>query len=145
MKKLKTIALLVLFLTISAYGQNVSKNMTDKFSEFIAKQKFIKENYYIGISNVEKRRFFTEKINSIATDFKMVSESENPTDKKYQEKIGIGLSKFSTVYNKLDTEDRERICTYIEEIMDIVQLESSNGQLNKFMYGFDPNELKKRN
>lgn len=137
--------MLVLFLTISAYGQNVSKNMTDKFSEFIVKQKFIKENYYIGISNVEKRRFFTEKINSIAADFKMVSESENPTDKKYQEKIGIGLSKFSTVYNKLDTEDRERICTYIEEIMDIVQLESSNGQLNKFMYGFDPNELKKGN
>ena len=39
---------------------------------------------------------------------------------------------------ELDTEDREKICNYIEELMDIVHLESSNGQLNKFMYGFDP-------
>ena len=29
--------------------------------------------------------------------------------------------------------------------MDIIELESSNGQLNKFMYGFDPNEIIKQN
>jgi hypothetical protein len=29
--------------------------------------------------------------------------------------------------------------------MDIVGLESSNGELNKFMYGFDPNEVIKKN
>ena len=56
-------------------------------------------------------------------------------------KIGIGLSRFADIYLELNTEDRERVCSYFEELMDIVGLESSNGQLNKFMYEFDPNEL----
>lgn len=34
-----------------------------------------------------------------------------------------------------DTEDRERICDYLVEIMDIVGLESSDSLLNNFMYG----------
>tara|TARA_R110002074_G_C12173422_1_gene632445 strand:+ start:21 stop:467 length:447 start_codon:yes stop_codon:yes gene_type:complete len=146
----KYITILVLILTLSACGQNVTEmktpeNATDKFSEFITKKKFVEENYYPGIADEKMRPIFTEKINKVASDFKSVAESENPTDKKYQEKIGIGLSRFADVYMELDTEDRERVCTYIEELMDIVELESSNGQLNKFMYGFDPNEMTKKN
>jgi hypothetical protein len=142
----KYIKIIILFLTISACGQNVTemktpKNATEKFVEFTAKKKFVEENFYPGIADEKMRPVFTEKINQIATDFKTVAESEKPTDKKYQEKIGIGLSRFAKIYRELDTEDRERVCTYIEELMDIVELESSNGQLNKFMYGFDPNEL----
>ncbi|MCK0115391.1 DUF4844 domain-containing protein [Gelidibacter sp. F63206] len=117
------------------------ENANEKFAEFIAKKKFVEENFYPGIADEKMRPIFTEKINQIATDFKTVAESEKPTDKNYQEKIGIGLSRFANVYLELDTEDRERVCTYIEELMDIVELASSNGQLNKFMYGFDPNEL----
>jgi hypothetical protein len=37
-----------------------------------------------------------------------------------------------------DTEDRERFCGYLEEIMDILDIESSDGLLNTWMYGFDP-------
>ncbi|MCA0133950.1 DUF4844 domain-containing protein [Winogradskyella alexanderae] len=121
------------------------ENANEKFAEFIAKKKFVAENHYPGIADEKMRPVFTEKINQIASDFKTVSESKNPTDKKYQEKIGIGLSNFSDVYLELDTEDRERVCTYIEELMDIVELQSSNGLLNKFMYGFNPNELSKKN
>tara|TARA_R110000796_G_C14365157_1_gene413301 strand:+ start:129 stop:575 length:447 start_codon:yes stop_codon:yes gene_type:complete len=142
----KYIKILVLFLTLSACGQNATEmktpeNANEKFTEFIAKKKFVEENFYPGIEDEKMRPIFTEKINEIATDFKTVAESKKPTDKKYQEKIGIGLSRFAKIYLELDTEDRERVCTYIEELMDIVELESSNGQLNKFMYGFDPNEL----
>ena len=43
---------------------------------------------------------------------------------------------------ELDTEDRERICHYYEELMNIVGLESSGGHLNNFMYGFDPAKIK---
>lgn len=117
------------------------ENANEKFTEFITKKKFIEGNFYPGIADEKMRPVFTEKINQIASDFKTVAESEKPTDKKYQEKIEIGLSRFAEIYLELDTEDRERVCTYIEELMDIVKLESSNGRLNKFMYGFDPNEL----
>ena len=120
-------------------------NANEKFAEFIEKKKFVEENLYPGIADEKIRPVFTEKINQVTKDFKTVSELEKPTGKKYQEKIGIGLSRFADVYMKLDTEDRERVCTYIEELMDIIELESSNGQLNKFMYGFDPNEIIKQN
>ena len=49
------------------------------------------------------------------------------------------------IYMQLDTEDRERVSTYFEELMDIVGLQSSDGKLNQFIYGFDPNEIKNEN
>nr|WP_293304051.1 DUF4844 domain-containing protein [Allomuricauda sp.] len=112
--------------------------MNEEFIKFIAKEKFVEEDYYPGISEEEMRPIFTEKINLAASDFQNIAESENPTNEKYLEAIKTGLSRFSDVYLDLDTEDRERVCVYFEELMDIVGLESSNGQLNMFMYGFDP-------
>jgi hypothetical protein len=146
----KYIKILILFLTLSACGQNATEmktpeNANEMFAEFLAKKKFVEENFYPGIADEKMGPVFTEKINQIGTDFKTVAESEKPTDIKYQEKIGIGLSRFADIYLELDTEDRERVCTYIEELMDIVGLESSNGQLNKFMYSFDPNEMTDKN
>lgn len=145
----KYIQILLIAFTLVACGQNTvemktPENANEKFAEFIAKKKFVTEpypNYYPGIGDEKMRPIFTEKINQVALDFKTVAESEKPTDKKYQEIIGIGLSRFTAVYLELDTEDRERVCFYFEELMDIVGLESSNGQLNNFLYGFDPNEL----
>jgi len=147
----KYIQILLILLTLSACGQNANEmktpeNANEMFAKFIAKKKFIEQpypNFYPGIADEKMRPIFTKKINQIATDFKTVSKSEKPTDKKYQEKIGIGLSRFEDIYQELDTEDQERVCMYIEELMDIVGLESSNGQLNKFMYGFDPMEKPK--
>ena len=123
-------------------------NADEKFEEFIAKKKFIQEpypNFYPGIADEIMQPVISEKINQVATDFKTIAESEKPTDKKYQEKIEIGLSRFADIYLELDTEDRERVCSYFEELMDIVGLESSNGQLNKFMYGFDPDKMINKN
>lgn len=137
-------------MTLSACGQNVTEmktpeNVNEKFAEFMTKKKFIEENFYPGIADEKMRPIFTKKIEQVATDFKTVSESEKPTDKKYQEKIGIGLSRFADVYLELDTEDRERVCSYFEELMNIVGLKSSDGQLNKFMYGFDIEPLLNKN
>jgi hypothetical protein len=146
----KYIQIFILFLILSACGQNVTEmktpeNAVKKFAEFIEKKKFVEENYYPGIADEKMRPLFTEKINQTANDFKTVAVSKNPTDKKYLEKIEIGLSRFADIYMELDTEDRERVCAYFEELMNIVGLESSNGLLNNFMYGFDPNEVKKKN
>jgi len=121
------------------------ENLKEKFAEFIVKKKFEKENYYSGVSNENLKSNLTEKVNQVALDFKSIAESNEPTDEKYIEKIRIGLSNFEEVYMDLDTEDRERVCTYFEELMDIVSLKSSNGQLNKFMYGFDPSDFTKKN
>ena len=117
------------------------ENANEKFAEFITKKKFVEENFYPGIADEKMQPILTKKINQVASDFKTVADSDKPNERKYQEKIEIGLSRFAEIYLELDTEDRERVCSYFEELMDIVELESSNGQLNKFMYGFHPDKL----
>lgn len=139
----KIIILLTLILTQSC-GQNKMKmpiNTTDKFAHFKNKEKFLADNtiFYPGIGDEKLRPILTEKINLASDDFKKIAESSNPTDEGFQNAIKKGLSRFSEIYLDLDTENRERVCTYFEELMDIVGLESSNGQLNDFMYDFDPN------
>jgi len=141
----KYIIIVFVIFNFIACGQNQMKtpeNAMEKFEEFKGKEKFLPDSklYYPGISDQNMRPILSEKINLVADDFASVALSENPTDNAYQEKIKIGLSRFSDVYIKLDTEDRERVCSYFEELMDIVGLESSDGQLNDFMYGFDPTE-----
>ena len=114
----------------------------DKFNEFIAKEKFVEDNsiFYPGISDERLRPSLTQKINQAAEDFREVFMSSNPSKEKYLEKIRIGLDRFKNTPVTSDTEDKERVCHYFQELMDIVGLESSEGILNKFMYGFDPND-----
>ncbi|WP_242412099.1 DUF4844 domain-containing protein [Flavobacterium sp. Root186] len=120
----------------------ISTNAMQKFENFKNKEKFLPDNtiFYPGIGDEKLKSILTEKINLMADDFKKIAESKNPTDENYQNAIKTGLNRFSEIYLELDTENRERICTYFEELMDIVGLESSDGQLNDFMYDFDPNQ-----
>ena len=55
------------------------------------------------------------------------------------------LKEFKTTLAKTvaeDTEDEDHVCFYLEKIMDIFQIESSDGLLNKWRYGFDPDKIK---
>lgn len=138
----------LLIMTISGNAQSTQqmktpKNSKIKFIDFIAKKKFYAENYLPDISNEKLRPILTQKINEVALDFSVISESQNPTEEKYLKAIRIGLLKFPEIELGYDSEDKERILLYFQEIMDIVGLESSNGQLNNFYYGFDPEKLLK--
>lgn len=55
--------------------------------------------------------------------------------------IKDGLRFIDSVEERLDTEDKERVCEYYEEMMDIVELDSSEGILNSWLYGFDPTSM----
>ncbi len=120
------------------------KGLTEKFAAFSNKEKFVKDSalHYPGIAYPAMRPLLTEKINLAADDFKALALKGNNTDKEYQDKIKAGLARFHDIYLNLSTEDRERICHYFEELMDLVGLESSGGHLNTFMYGFDPSKKK---
>ncbi len=131
---------LILF-TACGQGQiKTPENAMTKFDEFKSKEKFLQDDklFYPGIGDPNLKPVLTEKINLATDDFKELADKENPTDKEYQNAIKIGLDRFTDIYLQLDTEDRERVCSYFEELMDIVGLESSGGHLNNFMYGFDP-------
>lgn len=127
----------------TACGQKQIKtpaNATEKFEKFKAKEKFVEDMkiFYPGIGNEKLKPVLTEKINLAAEDFEEIAKNENATEVDYQHAIRKGLDRFKSIYLEIDTEDRERVCAYFEELMDIVGLESSDGQLNNFMYGFDP-------
>lgn len=111
----------------------------DKFDAFIQKGKFTEDLkiFYPGISDLTLKPYLTEKVNQAAEDFRTISINPNPDKYQYLQAIKEGLSRFNSKL-LLDTEDRERVCLYFEELMNMVGLESSDGQLNTFLYGFDP-------
>src|SRR5262245_48474824 len=51
-------------------------------------------------------------------------------------------AKTLSLFESGETEDRERLCNYLAEIMDIVGVEN-DGLLERWLYGFDPKELEK--
>ncbi len=144
MKTIINILLVLLFFGFTACHQKQNKTESQemkKFEAFKAKEKFIEDAdiMYPGIGDQKLKPILTEKINLAATDFEVIAGKGNASDKDYQNAIKKGLYRFKTIYQSIDTEDRERICTYFEELMDIVGLESSGGHLNLFIYGFNPN------
>lgn len=120
-------------------NESQQKEIT-KFEAFKSKEKFLEDHeiFYPGITDSKLKAILTDKINLASEDFKNIAETGKATEGEYQDAIKKGLNRFSDVYLELDTEDRERVCNYFEELMDIVGLESSDGHLNVFMYGFDP-------
>ena len=124
---------------ISCAQEKPSSNDSQKiFTEFIKKDKFNKDEtlLYPGWEDNNLKILLTKEINRIAETFKFIQNSKNPTDEFFQKAIQIGLKPIEKL--NLDTEDRTRVANYIEELMDIVKLESSNGILNNYVYGFDP-------
>jgi len=115
----------------------------EAFEAFKQKEKFVADqhSFYPGPGDPAQLPRLIKLMNLAADDFQKVATADNPTDKKYQQQIGIGLSRFTPLL--LDTEDQEAVCYYFEELMDIVGLESSDGQLNEFRYGFDISKLER--
>ena len=92
---------------------------------------------YPGLENESMKGTITHLVNQCIDDF-IVLVKNNAREEDFQQAISKGLSYFETVKFSLDTEDRERVCRYFEEMMDAIELESSGGLLNEWMYGFDP-------
>jgi Domain of unknown function (DUF4844) len=90
--------------------------------------------FYPGIENDAIKKPLSELINLSIEAF-IEKVNKDASDKDYQDVISKSLADF-TPFN-LDTEDRERVCHYFEEIMNIIGLESSGGVINEWLYGFE--------
>ncbi len=135
-----TIIILTTSLIISACGSGTIETTSEtmkKIEAFKDKEKFIEDDevFYPGISDKSLQSNLSEKINLAADDFAVLASKSSVSEIEYQNAIKKGLERFRDDYLNIDTEDRERICMYFEELMDIVGLESSGGHLNTFMYG----------
>lgn len=142
MKSLFTLMFIAAITTACGQSQSPMKVRPDankKLNYFIQKAKFdgVPNTLFNGLSNPKIKPQLNDLMNQAAKDF-LSTANHQPTEKKFQDNIKTGLTRFNKFDGSLDTEDRERICTYFEELMDCVGLQSSNGELNNWMYGFDP-------
>lgn len=110
-------------------------DLTEKklaLEQFVSKKKFVADKMYSGVGDERKRLGFEQEINALARSLLPLAEAKDPKDQV--------LGEFKRAYGAFelaDTEDRERALGYFEEIMDIFGITSSDGLLNRLLYGFD--------
>lgn len=116
----------------------VPKGAVAMLDQIIAEPKFRPEpsGLYTGIPTEPERQAAEAAINDLASRLSK-GIAEHPT-KAY---VLGEISKTLPAFEDLDSEDKDRALEYVESVMDAVGLESSNGLLNRWRYGFDPNEL----
>lgn len=130
-KKLTILLFLNCFMLV--FGQNTT---TTPFKTFIQKEKFSATKEQLSVPDLNP--IVEKNLNSLATVFEFISTSSNPEEKYYLLAIKKTTDQLKPYELDLSIQDKTRIANYIEELMDLVQLESSNGILNQFVYGFDP-------
>ncbi|WP_177307845.1 DUF4844 domain-containing protein [Pseudoduganella namucuonensis] len=90
---------------------------------------------YTGVHSVALREKLNSKMNSAIVKF-IALVHDKATKKAYLTLLAAEIAGFDRA--KLDTEDAEQVAVNFERIMDCVGLESSDGILNNWMYGFVP-------
>lgn len=131
----RLIVFLLLALTVYACHKNTDHHTMKKIEnlEKLKKEpKFVETAFYPGLEKKENKTALSDLLNESIDDLIKGAE-KNFTDPEYRDLMKESLKKFD-VYN-LDTEDREYICGYFEKIMDAIELESSGGVLNQWLYG----------
>lgn len=106
-----------------------------KLNALLAKPKFLAEpaGLYTGVRDERQRRAAEATINEVIRST-LARLSKAPDKRLILGDFEAGLNRITLA----DTEDRERAAHYIEEIMECIGLESSDGLLNTWLYGFDP-------
>ncbi len=115
------------------------KQIDEAIEQYIVRDKFAATSDYPGIIDEELRKPLNEILNILAGMFKRIAH-DNPSDVKYRFALKQVLNNMDNVY--FDSEDQDQFCISIEALMDIVGLESSGGLLNKWRYGFIPDNDK---
>jgi len=94
---------------------------------------------YTGIIDPLKRSIAEAAINSAISNIASGIRS-HPTKAFVLERFQRALSLIDAA-GVTDSEDREAVARYLEQVMDAVGVESSDGMLSNWVYGFDVSEL----
>lgn len=94
---------------------------------------------YTGIADPTKRSIAESTINSAISNIATGIRS-HPTKTFVLEQFQRALVLLDAA-GLADSEDREAAAGYLEQVMDVVGLESSDGMLNNWVYGLDASKL----
>jgi hypothetical protein len=104
-------------------------------TRFIEKKKFIAEGLYPGATNERDRVRYEEQVNELARSLARLARGDQT------KAVVLGMFRPTMAeFDDADSEEQDRFLGYLEELMDIFGIESSDGLLNKWRYGFDPQE-----
>lgn len=118
----------------------INQDAVTNLRELLNKEKFGPEERseqlplgYVGFLPPESRPTANKLLNeSISRLIQMLEKEQKVTKRLVLDEFEKGLNSFNELAS--DTEDRERVCWYYEDIMDIIGLESTNELLNNWMY-----------
>ena len=99
---------------------------TPKFREDLSQ-------FYPGAPNEEIRAEAEQILNAALSDLMAVSDKDT-SEKEFWGILESAARKLAL----MDSEEMDRGLAYMESIMDIYNIESSEGRLNRWRYGFDP-------
>ena len=116
----------------------MNQDMLAQLNALRERPKFVAEpgTLYNGLRPEEVRQVAEHKLNDLIE--RLISGAGDPPAKDFV------LAQFAETLDRFpgsDTEDRERMCDYLSEIMDILVIESSDGLLNRWMYGGSLSDL----
>lgn len=122
-------------LTFSCCKNNDVKTMEkiQHLEALKAAPKFVHEDFDPGLADKQNEKVLSQLLDESIDRF-TEGVNSNINDEQYRDLMKNDLDRFNG-YN-LDTEDREYICGFYEKIMDAIELESSDGVLNNWLYGF---------
>jgi hypothetical protein len=119
---------------IPASDQNldVSQHTIEKLSELRSKPKYVDMpgTIYNGMRPESSRLLAQEQLNCL------VDRLREGLPAKPSKKFALTqFAKTMAEFEATDTEDREQLLRYLSEIMDILDIADSDGQLSRWMYG----------
>jgi len=113
----------------------LTDNTISELRDFLAQEKFIEDSalMYPGAPSEPVRASAELIINDLVSRL-MVGAPVNPTKAYVLGQFELSLSQLEN----FDSEERDRALSYLEKIMEILSIESSDGLLNNWRYGFEP-------
>ncbi|PKG73468.1 DUF4844 domain-containing protein [Shewanella sp. GutCb] len=130
---------LMYLLTSCSFGEEqvlkINEQVVSKLEVLLAEKKFIEDPVimYPGAPD-EATRISAEVIVNDLTSRIILGIVEKPTKDYVLSQFKLTLGQFGS----FDSEDADRALRYMERIMDILGIESSDGLFNEWRYGFEP-------
>lgn len=115
----------------AGHGMN-PEDRRQALDRFIAKKKFVKEPFYLVDLDEADRLRYEAWVNQLARSLRKLAPARQTKP--------VVLGMFKPVMKKFENtegEDQDRFVGYLEELMDIYGIESSDGLLSKWRYGYD--------
>jgi len=121
--------------TMADHELSITPEAFQQLADLRAERKFQAEGMYPGAPTAEIRERAEMAVNGMLD--RLSSGLRHSPQKSF---VILEFLRMLKAFESEDTEEREQACSYCERVMEIVGIESSDGALNIWLHGFDPEQ-----